>query len=117
MRQRQSTILKTSRLATAGKTNNNSVTVSPTIVMNRKNPTQPCDERISPLNLPHDSESAETISPPQDMYKTNEESDREAASVLMALNVISRNSPSATGTNQKRKLQYLFEFSHEKENV
>merc|ERR1711916_268308 len=107
IRQRQNAILKASRVAIAGKIDNNNVTASPTIIINSTNPTQSCDERISPLNLPHNAESTETMSPPHDIFKIDEDSDREAASVLMALNVISRNSPNAACTNQKRKLQYL----------
>lgn len=118
IRKRQNAISKASRAATADSINNSGVTASPTITIGRTNPSQSCDDRISPLNVPHEkTESTEIIRPPCYMYKIDEESDREAANVLMALNIISRNSPSAVGTNQKRKLQYLFDHDHEKENV
>lgn len=114
-RHRHSAILKASRVASAENINNKSVAASPTITIDRTNPSQSCDERISPLNLPHESitRTETIISLPCDL----EESDREAASVLMALNVIPRNSPRTVGISQKRKLQSLFDHFHEKENI
>ena len=97
--------------------NNKSATASPTITIDRTITSRTCDERISPLNLPHEKpESVETVCPPLDMLNFSEDSDREAASVLMALNVISKNSPSVIGTGQKRKFNYSFD-NHGKENI
>lgn len=116
-RQRQNGVLKSSRFVAASNENNKSATASPTITIDRTITSRTCDERISPLNLPHEKpESVETVCPPLDMLNFSEDSDREAASVLMALNVISKNSPSVIGTGQKRKFNYSFD-NHGKENI